>query len=49
MAMVVGSLFGFGAFLAQVWTVQVEQEHAALRGDSADTYRQLVRKMKTLT
>ena len=37
-ALVVGSLFGFGAFLAQAWTRQMEREE----GRTEDEYRQLL-------
>jgi len=40
MALVVGALFGFGAFIAQVWTMQVSREQwlseDEIRGRLAD-------------
>ncbi|RZT15200.1 hypothetical protein EV649_5986 [Kribbella sp. VKM Ac-2569] len=38
-ALVVGALFGFGAFLAQMWAIQVERE----AGRQEDEYRKLLR------
>jgi hypothetical protein len=48
MAMVVGALFGFGAFLAQVWTVQVEKEHSVLAGQAREKYLELVEKLRAV-
>ncbi|TCC40990.1 hypothetical protein [Kribbella speibonae] len=48
MAMVVGALFGFGAFLAQVWTMQVEKEHWLEEDDIRRRYSEVVNRMRTL-
>jgi hypothetical protein len=47
-AMVVGALFGFGAFLAQVWTVQVEMERSVLTGQGREKYLELVEKLRAV-
>jgi hypothetical protein len=41
-ALVVGALFGFGAFLAQVWTRQTEREEAR----AEDGYREALREVE---
>ena len=48
MAMVVGALFGFGAFLAQVWTVQVEKEHWLIEDDVRGRYSEVVNRLQAL-
>ncbi len=46
MALVVGALFAFGAFVAQVWSVQVQEErneaHQARHADLIDRYNRAV-------